>query len=704
MEVTSREILPDEQIIERFMNFLLNFTILDEEGKDFYKYREEILQIIADETRRSIVVDFPDLALFDQELADNLLKTPLKVINLFNVAFRRSIKLLQEDISEDTLRKYRVRIKNIGKPISIRELHRAENLGKIINFKGIVVKAIKIKPILRRAMFRCLVCGFNFPLEFEDEFQKPTVCLNPTCDNNNPNRFEMMKESLEYEEYQELTIQELPEELPPGQLPQGVVTVVRGDLTSKVRPGDRVTVYGVVKTFPERGLRAGKKPLFDIVIETLYIDSESGELEEIELTEEEKDIIESLKNSEDLENKIYQSIAPSIYGYERIKKAIAALLFGGVPKVLPDGTKIRGTINILLIGDPGTGKSQLLKYVAQISPRALYTSGRGSSAAGLTAAVVKSDDGWALEAGVLVLADKGIACIDEFDKMSRDDRRALHEAMEQQSISIAKAGIVATLNARTSILAAANPKFGRYLPERNLAENLDLPPTILSRFDLIFVLVDIPKKEEDYKMASHILGLHTRDIRPEPPFSPEFLKKYILYAKEHVFPKLTKEAAKKILDFYMKMRAMSKEESEESLGMSPVAITARQLEALVRLTEARARMLLKEEADESDADFAIELMTYSLSQVGRDPESGHIDIGIVSTGVSSSKRARYLQVMDILRELESEYPDGVPIKRIIEEAKQKKISEDFVIEVLNREKNKGNVYEPRPGKYKSVSY
>ncbi len=1237
LEVTPSEALSDEQIIEKFIDFLLNFTTIDDEGKSFYKYREEILHILADETRRSIVIDFPDLALFDQELADYLLKMPIKIVSLFDTGFRRSLKIFQEDLSDEILRKYRVRIKNIGKPISIRLLHRAENLGRIINFRGIVVKATKVKPILRRAMFRCQVCGFIFPMEFEDEFQKPTACPNPTCDNNNPNRFEMLKDSLEYEEYQELTIQELPEELPPGQLPQSVVTVVRGDLTNKVRPGDRVTVYGVVKTFPERGLRVGKKPLFDIMIETLYIDNESSELEEIELTEEEKEIIESLKDSKDLEQKIYQSIAPSIYGYDHIKKAIAALLFGGVPKVLPDGTKIRGTINVLLIGDPGTGKSQILKYVAQISPRALYTSGRGASAAGLTAAVVKSDDGWALEAGVLVLADKGIAClhpdsrvfvdgkfmkikdlfdprraykavsrgeivdiqeeehnvtslnfrdikivnrkatvirrkwwdgkllkirfrsgnelivtpdhllvdgetfewkqaiefkegdlvvaplklpsvkekifildilpsewrvklskeekdelkrevlkrfknlsefnkfyeisrdflsgkssitvgkfrkvlkdfgiyekwrnrpltygpytrreklkvsyitpelayflgflygdgwiqkngsrvkvsisqsknntkqirmirkiflkfypkklsehervteslikgknvrshniiftvnspllaflydyltrnnlenafklddealkgfiagaldsdgcvsikksakgivahvefllskdikndrafamllrrfnvfarvikgdsvnkiritgredvkllleavkdysvkvkkiplrkhlvpsardkvlvkpvkhvtnkiieqvpsavlikkgiwsvvyslsnersspnrlqltkmlerisddvtqdvkkdleilasrdyfldeivsikyvpykgyvydiyvpkehnfvaegvivhncIDEFDKMSRDDRRALHEAMEQQSISIAKAGIVATLNARTSILAAANPKFGRYLPGRDLADNLDLPPTILSRFDLIFVLVDIPKKEEDYQKASHILGLHTRDVRPEPPFSPEFLKKYILYAREHVFPKLTKKAANKILDFYMRMRAMSKEESEENFGASPIAITARQLEALVRLTEAHARMLLKDEADEQDADFAIELMRFSLSQVGRDPQSGKIDIGIVSTGVSSSKRAKYLIVMDILRELENEYPDGVPLKRIIEVAKEKKISEDFVVDVLNREKNKGNVYEPRPGKYKSVSY
>ncbi|MHA1590257.1 MAG: minichromosome maintenance protein MCM [Candidatus Njordarchaeales archaeon] len=694
--------IPEKEIEDRFLDFLLNFTVPDEKGFGKNKYAEELQLIATDETKRSILIDYTDLALYDPDLATRFIQNPEKILRIFERAFRRALKMMNEDLTDVVLRKYRVRFKNIGKTISIRDLHRAENLGRIVSFRGIVVKAVKVKPILRRALFRCLSCGFVFPIEFEGEFQKPSECPNPACDNTT--RFEMLKDGMEFEEFQELTIQELPEELPPGQLPQSVNVVIWGDLAGKIRPGERVTVYGIIKTVLEKPLKAGRRPLFDIFIDALYIEAETGEAGEIEITEDEKEKILSLRNDPNLEEKIVRSIAPSIYGYEMIKKAIAALLFGGVPKILPDGTRIRGTINILLIGDPGTGKSQLLKYVAQIAPRAIYTSGKGASAAGLTAAVVKTSDGWALEAGVLVLADKGVACIDEFDKMSTDDRRALHEAMEQQTVSIAKAGIVATLNARTSILAAANPKFGRYLISRELSENIDLPSTILSRFDLIFILIDEPDKIRDSEQASYILGLHTKTIKPEPPFPPDFLRKYIQYAREHIIPTWTKEAAEKIKEFYIKMRESSKSADEESFERSPIAITARQLEALVRLAEAHARMLLKETVDIEDAEFAIELMRYSLSQVGRDPTSGKIDIDIVSTGVSHSKRAKYLEVLDIIRTLEEEYPEGVPVRVIVEEASKKGIQEQFVMEVISREKAHGNIYEPKPGRYKLIPH
>jgi len=695
----------EDEIIKKFEDFLLNFRIPDKEGKSILKYREKLIEAVSDDLIRSLVIDYNDLVLYYPELGEFLVKKPKIALKLFNKSLRNVLRQIRDDLSDSDLRNYVIRIKNIGgrarKEVQIRDIYRAENLGKILMFRGIVVKATKVKPILRRAYFRCMVCGYIFPKEFEDVFEKPESCENPACENTT--KFELLKEGQEFEEFQELTVQELPEELPPGQLPQGIPVYVRGDLAGKIRPGDRVSLTGIVDARPEGQIRPGRRPLYTVYVNAVYLETESGISEEVKLTDLEKQKIIAMRDDPDLENKIIASIAPSIYGYDHIKKAVSALLFGGVPKQLSDGTKIRGTINILMVGDPGTGKSQILKYVSQIAPRAIYTSGKGASAAGLTAAVVRTEDEWTLEAGVLVLSDRGIACIDEFDKMSRDDRRALHEAMEQQTISIAKAGIVATLNARTSILSAANPKFGRYIPDREISENIDLPPTILSRFDLIFIFTDKPDREKDQKMAKHILGLHTKEINPTPPLPPDFLKKYILYAREYIQPKLTKRAAEKIMDFYIKMRESSKTQEEESLGLSPIAITARQLEALVRLTEAHARMLLKEEADEIDADFAIELMRTSLTQVARDPLSGRIDVDIVTTGISHRKRSNYMIVLDIIRNLEKKYPDGVPENVIFEEAGKNGISKQFVARVINQEKNRGHLIEPKNGRYRLIS-
>ncbi|MGQ4892420.1 MAG: minichromosome maintenance protein MCM [Candidatus Njordarchaeia archaeon] len=693
-----------KEIEDAFYDFLINYSTIDEEGKIRNKYLEKIRVIVGEEDSKSIVVDFEDVSRHNYELGEEILSHPELALLAANNALRRAISFIHEDLEEKKVRKYIVRLRRIGAPTRIRNLTRSDLINSFVEFKAIIVKATKIRELLKRAYFQCDVCGMKFPVEFQDKFVKPTFCPNPNCDNEDPRKFTLLPNEQEFEEYQELTAQELPEELPPGQLPQSINVVVRGDLTGKIRPGDRVKIYGILKVRPDRDLRSGKKPLFSVYVEATYLEKETADEKELVLTEEEKKLIQKLKEDKDLENKIVQSIAPSIYGEEEIKKAIAALLFGGIPKILPDGTKIRGTINVLLVGDPGTGKSQLLKYVASIAPRAVYTSGKGSSAAGLTAAVVRTEDEWALEAGVMVLADKGVACIDEFDKMSVDDRKALHEAMEQLTVSIAKAGIVATLNARTSILAAANPKLGRYNEKRSIAENINLPPTIISRFDLIFVMKDVPNLESDRLKTKHVLGLHAGEIRVEPPIPPNLLKKYIMYARENVFPKLTEGAANKIEEFYLMMRNMSAKEKQEELEQSPIAITTRQLEALVRLAEAHARMLLKDEVDEEDAEFAINLVKFSLEQVGKDPESGKIDTGMLYSGYSHTKRSKYYTVIDILRSLEKEekYKDGVPLRDIVEIAKEREIQEDFVLDVIKKELRSGNIYEPRPGYYKTI--
>jgi replicative DNA helicase Mcm len=411
--------------------------------------------------------------------------------------------------------------------------------------------------------------------------------------------------------------------------------------------------------------------------------------------EEEEKILELAKDPW-VHRKIISSIAPSIYGYDHIKEAIMYILFGGVPKTLPDIT-VRGELNALLVGDPGTAKSQLLQYVARIAPRGLYTSGRGTTAAGLTAAVIREKGGgMSLEAGALVLADKGIACIDEMDKMRPEDRVAIHEAMEQHTVSVAKGGIVATLNARTAILAAANPALGRYEPHRTVAENISLPVTILSRFDLIFVLRDVPNKESDSKMSAHILELHRKGSGPvEPPIPVELLRKYVSYAKG-IRPVLTQEALKRINDFYLAMRSASESEG------SPVAITARQLESLVRTAEARARVALRKEVLAEDAEAAIAIMKRSLEEVGIDLSSYKIDIDIIMTGKSKSMRDRLQTVLSTLMEMERETGIVERTALLNELEVEHKIPRGEAERLIGQLLREGTIYEPREGYLKKT--
>jgi replicative DNA helicase Mcm len=394
--------------------------------------------------------------------------------------------------------------------------------------------------------------------------------------------------------------------------------------------------------------------------------------------------------------KVIRSIAPSIYGYEHIKEAIMYLLFGAVFKQLPDIT-IRGDMNVLLVGDPGTAKSQLLQYVSRIAPRGLYTSGRGTTAAGLTAAVLREKGGgMSLEAGALVLADKGVACIDEIDKMRPEDRVAIHEAMEQHTVSIAKGGIVATLNARTAVLAAANPALGRYEPYRTVAENIALPVTILSRFDLIFVLRDVPEKERDTKMTEHILNLHMRGTAPlESPIPPNLLRKYISYTK-NVKPKLTEEAITRLRDFYLEMRSASETEG------TPIAITARQLESLVRIAEARARVAYRKEVLAEDAEAAIRIMGWSLKEVGIDVTSGKQDIDIIMTGRPKSVRDRLQVILGAIIEMEKEtgmVEKNALLQKLQSEHEINNMEAERLIGQLIKE---GTVYSPREGYLKKT--
>jgi replicative DNA helicase Mcm len=661
------------------------------------KYRQRISQI-AVTGRASVTVDFEDVLIFNHRLAEELLEEPDEYLKHANNAAYAQLQTEDPEYAEKMADKKEtviIRVVRLLEPAQLRKLG-SDHIGKLVMIEGIVVRSTPVRPMVMQAAFKCKRCGETAHVNQIGQFLKaPFSCKNPEC--NAKGLFEFVQEESTFIDSQDLRVQERPEDLPPGQLPRTLhVKLVGSEIVDVARPGDHVSIVGLVCAVSSTLPRVGKLRTF-----ILHVDANSievlGKEPEIALPspEEEEKILELAKDPW-IHRKIINSIAPSIYGYDHIKESIMYLLFGGVPKSLPDIT-IRGELNALLIGDPGTAKSQLLQYVARVAPRGLYTSGRGTTAAGLTAAVIREKGGgMSLEAGALVLADKGIACIDEMDKMRPEDRVAIHEAMEQHTVSVAKGGIVATLNARTAILAAANPALGRYEPHRTVAENISLPVTILSRFDLIFVLRDVPNKEADGKMSEHILEMHRKGLSPvEPPIPSELLRKYISYAKG-IKPVLTQEALQRLKDFYLAMRSASESEG------SPVAITARQLESLVRVAEARARASLRKEVSAEDAEAAIAIMKRSLEEVGIDLSSYKIDIDLIMTGKPKSVRDKLQTVLSTLMQMEKE--TGIVEKAALLNELETKytISRGEAERLIAQLLREGTIYEPREGYLKKT--
>jgi len=680
---------------ERFYEFLKTFR-----GKDgSYKYLERIRQMIT-MGQKSLIVDFNDLYIFDNRIARLLIDQPDEVLRQAAEALREVVYQEAPEYVEEVKRFY-VRVRGLPKVVPLRRL-RSEYIGKLVMLEGILVRSTPIKEKIIKARFIHCYEGdcheFEWPPEGElvgEQLEKPQVC--PVCARSS-GQFRVVPEKSVMVDWQRIVLQERPEEVPPGQLPRSIEVVLQDELVDVARPGDRITVVGIVRVRPDSVSK--KKALYEIYVDAVNVEVSQKVLEEVIITREDEEKIRTLARDPWVRKKIIASIAPAIYGHWDIKEAIALALFGGVPKITPDGVRIRGDIHILIVGDPGTAKSQLLQYVARIAPRGIYTTGKGSTAAGLTAAVIrdKTTGEYYLEAGALVLADGGVAAIDEIDKMRDEDRVAIHEAMEQQTVSIAKAGIVARLNARTTVIAAGNPKFGRYIPNRTLSENINLPVTILSRFDLIFILRDMPNPDYDRKLARHILRVHAEAEKVKPEIPPDLLKKYISYARRYVRPRLTPEASKLIEEFFVEMRKLASENPE-----GPIPITARQLEALARLAEAHAKMALKEEVTVEDAEAAIRLMKSFLESAGMDVESGRIDIDVIMTGKPRSKQEKLSRIIEIIEELEEESEEGcAKIKNIVKRATAEGIESSFVDEALRMLRRDGIIYEKSVGCYAVV--
>lgn len=702
----------------------------------------EITLLLSKQTTSHIVeVSFHELTGFDPDFAEDILSNPRNIISsghkvLSEICRDRGedldARIILSDLPRDTLSPLR----DIG----------SRDIDKLRSLDVIVTKMSQLKPRIHVAVFECESCGNSQQIDQtnESELIEPLRCPEATgCGRSirgaDSTRFNLVLNSSRMINNQWLEIQELPENVPSGAQPSRANVLLEGDLVNKHLPGQRITA-NVIPVVRSEIKRNKKTPMFDIVYQMISSRHESVPFTEIKINDEERVQIEEIAASGELLTLMQKSIAPSIFANDKlklIKRSLALQLFGGVRRKTADDTYLRGDIHILLMGDPGVAKSQLLGYMSNISPRGKFASGGGTSGAGLTAAAIRDSFGdgrFALEAGVLPLSDRGLAAIDEFDKISPDDRSAMHPAMEQQKIFVAKGGITATLPSRCAVLAAANPKDGRF-SNRNERTSImtsfketDLPYPLASRFDLLWLIRDDTEKSTDTKIATHILDIRSSSPSEmslqDMPFEPseteegevfgigvdgnkhltmDFLRKYVAYAKRTFFPQLNDKAKLMISDYYVQVRnetaALDRSPGEyESDGDKdrPIPITARAIEALIRLTEAHARMHLKHTADENDAKMALAVYKHWREDSNIEDESE------IHSGVSASKRNIDRNVRKIIRGICMERGGTADIDEIYNRATDLGINEGQVDGVISSMSISGEIFSPRGGTYSFV--
>jgi len=669
-------------------------------------YWNEILELAYEYPDvKSLYIRYPKIALYDTNLATDILNHPVKTIQDLEAALK------EIDLPIDkTFDEVFIRIMEAPTKVKICDL-RSNHLRKLVSIEGMIRKVTEVRPKITKAAFQCLRCGYVTYVEQNSfKFEEPFAgCESEICGKKGP--FNLVEDECNWVDAQKLQIQEPPEDLR-GTQAQCLDISADNDLTGLLLPGERVIITGILRS-RQRTLKDGKSTFYDILLDANSIERMGMAFDEIEITSSDEAKIIELSKDPYVYKKAIDSFAPLIKGMNEVKEAMLLQQFSGVSKFTPDGSYLRGDSHILFVGDPSKGKTKLMKSAQARSPRSVFTSGKATTAAGLTASVVKdeSEGRWTVEGGALVMADRGICFVDEADKMKGADRDALHEAMEQQEINLSKAGIMATLKTRAAVFMAANPKHGQFDKYEGLAEQIDMPPSLLSRFDLIFIILDTPNKKEDSEISKHILMTHRAgELRQQkensnhsvsvssilieeaekhitPEISPEFFKKYVAYARKNIIPVMLDEAMVHIHECYTSLRG----EAEKSKTKS-IPITFRQEEAMIRLAEASARVRLSYDVTLDDAKRATKLMMYCLKTIGLDPKTGEYDASLLNSGVSLDQRNAIRIVKDVMGDLRGKYPKGlIPTIEVLNTAVSRGVEMERAEKMISNLTKKGEI-------------